>query len=82
LKKFINKENSSTKSQYDNKKKNLKDKKKKLSYKKLMNNLSRNYYKPTIKLISKLEYSLNDAAYTAIFYGILNNLNPQLKTSV
>lgn len=58
------------------KKKNSKDKKKKISFKKLLNNLSKNYYKPTVKLISKLEYSLNDAAYTAIFYGILNNLNP------
>ena len=42
----------------------------------LFNNLSNNRYKPYFKVNSNIDFSVNDAAGTAILYGLLNSLNP------
>lgn len=60
--------------------KNKKQKKSKLNidFKKLFKNIKSNKFKPKIKFDSTLNYSLGDAANTAISVGILYNLNPIL----
>ena len=42
----------------------------------LFKNLSNNRYKPYFKVNSNIDFSVNDAAGTAIVYGLLNSLNP------
>ena len=42
----------------------------------LFKNLSNNRYKPYFKVNSNIDFSVNDAAGTAILYGLLNSLNP------
>ena len=49
---------------------------KKLSIKLLFKNLSNNSYKPYLNISSNIDFSVNDAAVTAIVYGLLNSLNP------
>ena len=51
---------------------------KQISYKALINYLQRNIFKPWIKLNFDFEYSLDDASFTAITYGLLYNFNPIL----
>ena len=41
-------------------------------YRRILSNLRRNKYKITIKLYSKINYSFEDAAATAIIYGFLH----------
>ena len=48
----------------------------KLSIKLLFKNLSNNSYKPYLNISSNIDFSVNDAAGTAILYGLLNSLNP------
>lgn len=47
----------------------------KVSFKLLYHSLSDNIYKPKLHFFANLDYSLSDAANTAILYGILTNLN-------
>lgn len=42
----------------------------------LLNFLDKNLYKPKIKIKGKIDYSLNDAALTAISYGIISSILP------
>ena len=49
---------------------------KKLSIKLLFKNLFNNSYKPYLNISSNIDFSVNDAAGTAIVYGLLNSLNP------
>lgn len=51
---------------------------KKISFKLLHRNLKHNFYKPKFKLFINLNYSLADAANTAIIYGLLCNINYML----
>ena len=55
---------------------NKKIRERKLSIKLLLKKLSNNKFKPRFTFNSTVEYSLSDAARTAIFYGILNSFNP------
>ena len=48
----------------------------KFSMRLLFKNLSNNRYKPYFKVNSNIDFSVNDAAGTAILYGLLNSLNP------
>ncbi|MFY9276980.1 MAG: DUF2953 domain-containing protein [Clostridium sp.] len=48
----------------------------KISMRLLFTNLSNNRYKPYFKVNSNIDFSVNDAAGTAILYGLLNSLNP------
>ncbi len=76
LKKFITK--SKTKKNYKKKSKKTNTKKKpflKISFKRLYGKLKNNVYKPKLNLCVNLNFSLADAATTAIFYGLLCNLN-------
>ncbi len=45
----------------------------KINFKHLISTLSSLKYKPLLKINLSLDYSLNDAARTAIFYGIIYN---------
>lgn len=56
--------------------KNLKNKK--LSIRKLYNNLTSNKFKPKLKFIGSIDFELEDAAITAITYGVASNLIPLL----
>ncbi len=47
---------------------------KKISYKKLYKNISTNKLKPKIKLNASLIYGIDDAAVSAILYGLLCNI--------
>lgn len=38
--------------------------------------IKKNKFKPSIKYDGKVTYSLNDSANTALFYGLLSNINP------
>ena len=40
--------------------------------------LNKNHFKPKLKLKGDFQYSLNDAAKTAIFYGILQSIGPYI----
>lgn len=40
--------------------------------------LNKNHFKPKLKLKGDFQYSLNDAAKTAIFYGILQSISPYI----
>ncbi len=60
--------------------KNAKSKNKKnfdlQNFKFLLSSLSRNKLKPTLRFRLNLQYGLDDAAYTAIFYGLVSALSP------
>lgn len=56
--------------------KNLKNKK--LSIRKLYTNLTSNKFKPKLKFIGSIDFELEDAAITAITYGVASNLIPLL----
>lgn len=59
----------------DNIKANLQKKQsKKISYKKLYRNISKNKLKPKIKINASLIYGIDDAALSAILYGLLCNI--------
>lgn len=47
----------------------------KISFIKLYRRLRNNIFKPKLKIFLNLNYSLSDAANTAILYGILSNFN-------
>ena len=49
----------------------------KFSMRLLFKNLSNNRYKPYFKVNSNIDFSVNDAAGTAILYGLLNSLTPK-----
>ncbi len=47
---------------------------KKISIKKIYTNISCNKFKPLIKINGHLNFGIEDAAYCAILYGLLNNI--------
>ena len=49
---------------------------KSLDFKSLISNLYNSKFKPLLKIKVSLDYSLNDAARTAIFYGVLSQVPP------
>lgn len=51
---------------------------KKLSISKLYKSLNTNKFKPSLKFIGDIDFELDDAAITAITYGLASNLNPIL----
>lgn len=53
-------------------------KNKKLSIRKLYTNLTSNKFKPKLKFIGSIDFELEDAAITAITYGVASNLIPLL----
>ncbi|WP_096145468.1 DUF2953 domain-containing protein [Clostridium chauvoei] len=53
-------------------------KNKKLSLISLYRSITNNKFRPWFKLKGELDFAFNDAAYTAIGYGLLCNLNPIL----
>lgn len=56
-----------------------KNKKIKISYViEIIKALNKNHFKPKLKLKGDFQYSLNDAAKTAIFYGILQSISPYI----
>lgn len=55
-----------------------KDSSKKFSIQLLLHNLRKNIFKPWLRFNFKCEYCLDDAATTAISYGLLYNINPIL----
>ncbi|HCW54891.1 MAG TPA: hypothetical protein DG753_14440 [Clostridium sp.] len=57
-------------------KKNIKLKRE--NFKIFLSKLYHRHFKPTLYIDSCLSYSLNDAFKTAIFFGILNNINTPL----
>lgn len=58
--------------------KNKKPKRRKLSITKLYKNITYNRFKPRFKLNGNVNYGLDDAAITAISYGIISNIIPLL----
>lgn len=52
--------------------------KNKINFRKLYSSLNNNKFKPKLKFNADIDYSLNDAANTALLYGLLCNLNPVL----
>jgi hypothetical protein len=48
------------------------------NFKFLLSSLNRNKFKPTLRLKLNLQYGLDDAAYTAIFYGLISALSPSI----
>lgn len=78
IRKILNrKSNSSNKKKKEAKNNNPKTEKKKKSFsiKKAYTLLQTNKFKPSIKFSLSGNYSFDDAAFTAIFYGFLSNLN-------
>ncbi|AYE35666.1 DUF2953 domain-containing protein [Clostridium septicum] len=80
LLKKSNKKNSKTSFNENNRNKNIlfKRKNKKLSLISLYHSIVNNRFKPWFKLNGKIDFALDDAAYTAIGYGLLCNLHPIL----
>lgn len=70
LKRFIKKEKKIKDDINTSKRKYLK----KLSYRKLYRNISTNKLKPKIKINASLVYGFDDAAFSAILYGLLCNI--------
>ncbi len=70
LKKFIKNEKKRKDTIEKSKRKYIK----KLSYKKLYRNISTNKLKPKIKINVSLVYGIDDAAFSAILYGLLCNI--------
>lgn len=70
---------SSTKNKKKSYKKFKKNRKLKISYViEIIKALNKNHFKPKLKLKGDFQYSLNDAAKTAIFYGILQSISPYI----
>lgn len=70
LKKLIKNENKIK----DDIEKSKRKYKKKISYRKLYRNISTNKLKPKIIINASLVYGIDDAAFTAILYGLLCNI--------
>ncbi|NFO31051.1 DUF2953 domain-containing protein [Clostridium botulinum] len=70
------KQNSNIKSKSHKKKKDSLNILNMIHKKYLIEKLYDSKFKPKINLKGDLSYSLNDAAHTAIFYGILSQINP------
>src|SRR5471030_2872538 len=51
-----------------------------IDWKSLISTLNNLKFKPSLKMNLYLDYSLNDAARTAIFYGVLSGLPPLIYT--
>ena len=61
------------------KKTSNKNRKLKISYViEIIKALNKNHFKPKLNLKGDFQYSLNDAAKTAIFYGILQSISPYI----
>jgi Protein of unknown function (DUF2953) len=69
------KDKNSSKSWHIKKKKIVK----KISIKKLYNNISCNKFKPLLKIKGHLNFGIEDAAYCAILYGLMNNIPTLLR---
>ncbi|NMM61344.1 DUF2953 domain-containing protein [Clostridium sp. P21] len=69
-----------SKIKYSSKKVSIKNKDKQpftlRSLKLLLSLLNRNSFKPTLRFKLNFEYGLDDAAYTAVFYGLISSLYP------
>lgn len=73
--KFIEKivENAKHQSEKAELKKKAKKIKHKISFSKLYNNISKNKFKPSLKIYGDLEFGLEDSLHCAVLYGMLCN---------
>ncbi|MCE9654693.1 DUF2953 domain-containing protein [Clostridium celatum] len=70
--------NKANKNSNKKEKKNFNIKFDKHLIKNIYKTIKKNKFKPSIKYNGNIKYSLSDSSNTAIFYGLLSNINPFL----